>query len=244
MNIGEHLIRVPRIIIQFLPPIVRYMLRRSGAEPWEDGQWFKGPSMKRLVVITGLMVVSSTAAYADLGGAEIESAEPNAKSTMSGRVFDAKCGAKNIDCKIRFSEERFIVDKGSGITAAQLIDVKSEKVHTGNWISTWHYHSYNFKCASSSGEEREGAFRFYNDKVNEAFKRDLKIWTKRNSRIKNITTREYQANPEAAIRAKEAAASMGETINRMRPVKVEVEIRKSPEVMPIYQPYPVYIPSQ
>lgn len=149
---------------------------------------------------------------------------------------------KEVDCEIKFDENRLIVDRGSGITASQLLDIKSEKVHTGNWISSWHYHLYKIKYISKNGETKQGSFRFYNDGVNALFKKDLQIWSMRGSSIGDINTHEYQENPEAARRVKEAAGvlnnSIPNTIDRLtpkQPVRVQVE-----ETGPSYYPINPY----
>lgn len=175
--------------------------------------------MKRSVLIAALMCAIPSAVYADLGSAEIE--QYRQPPVMSGKVFDAKCGKKSKKCKIKFVGDRLIIDNGAGITASQLLDVKSEKVHTGNWISSWHYHSYDLKYVSDSGEEKVGAFRFYNDGVNDSFKKDLQVWVNKDTAIGDINTHEYQENPEAARRVREVSGALlplvTNTVNQLTP---------------------------
>ena len=143
------------------------------------------------ICIASLITLFATPAMADLGEAEIP-------ASMSGQIYNAVCGKDNEDCTLEFVEDRFKVDNGLGISATQLRKIKHEKVHTGDLLRTWHYNAYSFMYTSKNGEIREGSFRFYNDKINEKFKNDLTIWVRKYLSWEDISTDEYQANPEAS----------------------------------------------
>ena len=56
---------------------------------------------------------------ADLGGADITA--PGSRTT--GNTYDAWCGDKYEDCKVKFEDGKLIVNDGDGIYPSQLTDV-------------------------------------------------------------------------------------------------------------------------
>ena len=77
--------------------------------------------MKRLFVATASLLSASAllcgAVQADLGSAE----DGIGEKKLSGTIYDAWCGNKsNEDCKVKFENDRLIVNNGSGITVEQV----------------------------------------------------------------------------------------------------------------------------
>ena len=52
-----------------------------------------------------------------------------------------------------------------------------EKIHTGDWLSTWHFHEYRVRYRAENGATSVGIIRFKNDGTSDDFKRDFQDWT-------------------------------------------------------------------
>ena len=79
--------------------------------------------MKRLLLLPLLLGLSSPA-LANLGDAE-----DGMENRVSDRIYEAWCGSKtNKDCKVKFRNNRMIVNEGTGITKDQLLSISREKI--------------------------------------------------------------------------------------------------------------------
>ena len=81
--------------------------------------------MKRLLLPLLAVLALPTAINADLGGADITGQDG---STTTGRVYDAWCGIDFKDCKVSFKNDLLSVNKSSGITRNQLVNVTMARV--------------------------------------------------------------------------------------------------------------------
>ena len=80
--------------------------------------------MKRVFLVSASLLPASAmfcgAVQADLGSAE----DGVGDKALSGTIYDAWCGNKsNEDCKVKFENDRLIVNNGNGITASQIEDI-------------------------------------------------------------------------------------------------------------------------
>ena len=112
-------------------------------------------------------------AEADLGDADLGEANV---IINDGKIYKAVCGKDEVDCNVKFKDGRFIVGDGDGITKEQVAGVTTEKIHTGDFLSSWHFYEYRIKYTSNEGNEKAASLRFYNDKVNEEFRRNFAYW--------------------------------------------------------------------
>ena len=121
------------------------------------------------VALIGVFLGAAFPVRADLGAADMPIDE-------SGQVYNALCGKDEQDCRVAFKDGRLVVDSGAGISDSQVVRLTYEKIHTGDWLSTWHYHEYRVKYRTNSGSDSIGIIRFYNDGVSDEFKRRLEDW--------------------------------------------------------------------
>ena len=118
----------------------------------------------------GASLLATAPARADLGAADTAIGGSN-------RIYDALCGKNEKDCRVAFKNDRLIVDNGDGIGLSQLIGLTYEKIHTGDWLSTWHFHEYRVRYRAENGATSVGIIRFKNDGTSDDFKRDFQDWT-------------------------------------------------------------------
>lgn len=139
------------------------------------------------LMTTSLTGISSGAAHADLGDADITGPTGG---TTTGNKFDGWCGEKRTDCKVTFLNDRLIVGSGQGITKEQYKSVKKDHIcryrtfgilDCTSLDGTARFYDKEFLVSYTSGDggARTALITFRNQQVSDKFERDLEIWSQR-----------------------------------------------------------------
>ena len=138
--------------------------------------------MKRLLLPLLAVLALPTAVNADLGGADITGQDG---STTTGRVYDAWCGIDFKDCKVSFKNDLLSVNKSSGITRNQLVNVTMARVcrqkSLGGFgppscFKSQYNKEYSITYKNSENKERTASISFRHEPTYKSFNRDFQIW--------------------------------------------------------------------
>ena len=138
--------------------------------------------MKSLLLPLLAVLALPIAVNADLGGADITGQDG---STTTGRVYDAWCGSDFKDCKVSFKNDLLSVNKSSGITRNQLVNVTMARVCRQKslggfgppscFISQYNK-EYSITYKNSENKERTALISFRHEPTYKSFNRDFQIW--------------------------------------------------------------------
>ena len=119
-------------------------------------------------------------ARADLDDADLSNKQ---SSTPSEKVYKAWCGVDQKDCKVKFRNGRMIVNEGSGITSAQVIELERRIAYRAKlmnctadrWREEHGQKEYAIKYRSDS-VTKSALITFVHSPTDQKFKRDLQKW--------------------------------------------------------------------
>lgn len=129
--------------------------------------------------LLALVLALPTAAYADLGGADMTDSGGN----TSGTVYEAWCSRERVDCKVSFRDGRLAVNEGTGIASSQVVSLYKDRVcrQYRFGIKSCYHSQYDkdfyITYRSSSGAEKTALITFKHQPTSEQFQRDLEIWS-------------------------------------------------------------------
>ena len=138
--------------------------------------------MKRFLIPLLAALALPTSINADLGGADITGQDG---STTTGRVYDAWCGSDFKDCKVSFKNDLLSVNKSSGITRNQLVNVTMARVcrqkSLGGFgppscFKSQYNKEYSITYKNSENKERTALITFRHEPTCKSFNRDFQIW--------------------------------------------------------------------
>ena len=138
--------------------------------------------MKRFLLPLLTALALPTAINADLGGADITGQDG---STTTGRVYDAWCGSDFKDCKVSFKNDLLSVNKSSGITRNQLVNVTMARVCRQKSFGSFgppscfksqYNKEYSITYKNSENKERTALITFRHEPTYKSFNRDFQIW--------------------------------------------------------------------
>ena len=140
------------------------------------------PSVSRVHVVrhlAALLLALPTAAYADLGSADMTDGGGN----TSGTVYEAWCSRKRMDCKVSFHDGRLSVNEGAGIASDQVVSLYKDRVcrqyrfGIASCFQSQYDKDFYITYRSSSGAEKTALITFKHQPTSEQFQRDLEIWS-------------------------------------------------------------------
>lgn len=137
-------------------------------------------------IASAILTIASGAAYADLGGADLNRVE----SYSSRRKYDALCGRDKNKCVVTLKDGFLRVDNGNGIQKHQLIQIYKRTVcRRGTFLGASNCHNrygavpntfdkeFILTYTSSDGESRRGMITFIHQRTSDDFQIELEEWS-------------------------------------------------------------------
>jgi hypothetical protein len=131
--------------------------------------------------VIGTSFIAPNPAKADLGSADVT--KPGTGS--SGNSYQAWCGEKKENCKVRFSDGRLVVNNGNGIQRTQVINTYFERVCRRYFLGLpdcfrhQFDKEYTITYLDSNSSERSALITFSHEKTYKKFDADFRIWADR-----------------------------------------------------------------